>query len=112
MIVKSAYQRHGVALVVDQLGWDALTNVTLFKNREIIAEFHPLIESEFENPCVDKESVSLGFPGIVHNGTGQEDVVASNTGRQSAHFILVSRRHGKYNPSNVSQRYAHLLLKS
>jgi len=35
------YQRHGVALAVDQLGWDALTNVTLFKNREIIAEFHP-----------------------------------------------------------------------
>ena len=86
MIVKSAYQRHGVALAVDQLGWDALTNVTLFKNREIIAEFH--------------------------NGTGQEDVVASNTGRRSAHFILVSRRHGKYNPSNVSQRYCNLLLKS
>jgi hypothetical protein len=35
MIVKSAYQRHGAALAVDQLGWDALTNVTLFKNREI-----------------------------------------------------------------------------
>jgi hypothetical protein len=47
--------------------------------------------------------------GIVHNGTGQEDVVASNTGRQSAHFILVSKRHGEYNPSNVSQRYDQLL---
>jgi len=89
MIVKSAYQLHGVALAVDQLGWDALTNVTLFKNRETIAEFHPLIESEFENPCVDKESVSLGFPGIVHNGTGQEDVVASNTeGKAHTSFLF------------------------
>jgi len=42
------------------------------KNREIIAEFHPLIGSEFENPCVDKESVSLGFPGIFHNGTAKK----------------------------------------
>ena len=62
MIVKSAYQRHGVALVVDQLGWDALTNVTLFKNREIIAEFHSLIESEFKIPAWIKKACRSDSP--------------------------------------------------
>ena len=38
--------------------------------------------------------------GIVHDGTDQEDAVVLNTAG-NAHFILVARRSGEYNPANA-----------